>query len=147
MIIRKVALSAAAAVVAFAGAAAGAGADSLLSEVAKPFEAAGTIYNDSPPFRPPGTEIRVYLDGDNFSLKPVTYATPRAAKRIDGSGVLGIRTTAATEYFVNGEKTDFYGAIIEGCTTEVEGVVINVPTAVNRDDLRASTVSTTCATS
>ena len=144
MIIRKLAVAAAATAVAFAGTTSGAGADSPLADWVKPFEAGGTIYNDSPPLRLGNTDYRFYFDGDNFSINPVSYATPRAAKNIDGSGTLGIKTSPTTEYYLNGEPTDFFGAIIEGCTVDVEGNVTNIPTLIGRDDLRATKVSTTC---
>lgn len=144
MVIRKLAFAGAVVSLIVAASGAGAGADTPTSLVAKPFSAAGTIFNDNPPFRPYNTDFRFYFEGDNFTLNPVTSATPRAARVIDSSGTLGIRTLPTTEYYLNGDPTDFAGAIVEGCTTEVEGYAFNVPTQVSRDDLRATKVHTTC---
>lgn len=144
MIIRKLALGLAATALAVSAAAGGAGAAGPLGSMGKPFTAEGVIFNDAPPQRMPVTEQRVYIDGDNFTLKPVTYATPHAAKVIDAIGGLGIYTLPTTSYTLNGNPSDFAGAIVEGCTTVVNGFVFDKPTQVARDELYATTVATTC---
>lgn len=145
MIIRKFLLGAATTALALSALGGGAEAGGPLDDWIRPFTAEGVIYNDAPPARIPTTDRRVYVDGDNFSINPVTSLTPAAAyKNVDASGTLGIFVSPTTTYTLNGNATDFDGGIVEGCTTHVEGYITNRPTQVAKDELRATTVATTC---
>ena len=126
------------------GAAQPAAAGPVQELVLDTFVVTGIIGNDSPPTKI--LNFYPYLDGDNFSINPViSYSPARVGKKIGPLGNLGIKIIPVlTMFTLNGQASDFNGAVIEGCTTTVNGLLTNTPTLLNQDQLLALQVDTTC---